>query len=97
MLKNFRWKKKGIRIKCNKAIVTTHQMEDYESFPLWYHEEAICNIILLCGKQKKVTFDGSDRGGVFKVHTEHGPTKFVRHAKGLYDLNAKNNHSTTQW
>ena len=43
-----------------------------------------------------MTFDSSNRGRAFKVHVEHGPTKYARHAKGLYYLNAKKRTSTHQ-
>ena len=67
LLNNFRWDKKGVRIKYNKGVITTHWMADYESFPVWYHKEAIFNMMSLSAvsKKYKVTFDSSDRGGVF--------------------------------
>ena len=51
-----------------------------------------------------MTFDSPDRGGVFKVHTKHGITEFVRHAKGFYYIRARirtstqqNNGDNTEW
>ena len=47
LLKNFRWDKKDVRIKCSKGVVATHWMADYEFFPvnMQFH-------VAFCGKKK---------------------------------------------
>ena len=63
-------------------------MTEYESFPVWYFEDAMCNIMSLSLISKKyfVKFDSYDRGGVFKIHANHYVIEFLKHGKGLYCL-----------
>ena len=58
---------------------------------VWYHPNGITNILSLKTLKKRhhVTYDSSDRDGVFKVHTSQRIVEFFPHESGLHYLDLK--------
>jgi hypothetical protein len=61
--------------------------------PVYFDARGIANILSLyqLGQKFKVTYDSTNRGGVFKVFTAEGVVEFKPTSKGLHALNLQDN------
>ena len=66
---------------------------DFGNTPVYFDDCGIANVLSLyrLGKKFKVTYDSTDRGGVFKVYTKQGVVEFKPTSNGLHALNLKTN------
>jgi hypothetical protein len=66
---------------------------DFGDTPVYFGNHSIANVLSLyhLGKKFKVTYDSTDRGGVFKVHTKQGVVESKPTVHGLHALNLKTN------
>jgi len=82
-----------IKVHCNKGAMHTTQEADFGDTPVYFDARGIANVLSLyqLGQKFKVTYDSTDRGGVFKVFTQAGGVEFKPTPKGLYVLNLKDN------
>ena len=80
-----------IRVHCNKGTLETNQEADFGDTPVYFDSRGIANVLSLyqLGQKFKVTYDSTDRGGVFKVHTTAGVLEFSPTVKGLHALNLR--------
>jgi hypothetical protein len=71
----------------------TTQEADFGDTPVYFDARGIANVLSLyqLGQKFKVTYDSTDRGGVFKVLTPAGVVEFKPTQKGLHVLNLKHN------
>lgn len=88
---NIRPAETPIRVHCNKGTLETTQEADFGDTPVYFDSRGIANVLSLyqLGQKFKVTYDSTDRGGVFKVHTTEGIIEFAPTAKGLHALNLR--------
>jgi len=65
------------------------QEVDFGDTPVYFDSRGIANVLSLyqLGQKFKVTYDSTDRGGVFKVFTRAGVIKFTPTEKGLHAIN----------
>jgi hypothetical protein len=82
-----------IKVHCNKGTVDTTQEADFGDTLVYFDARGIANVLSLyqLGQKFKVTYDSTDRGGVFKVLTPAGVVEFKPTQKGLHVLNLKHN------
>jgi hypothetical protein len=82
-----------VNVHCNKGTLTTTKEADFGDTPVYFDDRGIANVLLLyrLGKKFKVTYDSTDRGGVFKVNTKQGILEFKPTTNGLHALNLKTN------
>ena len=82
-----------IKVHCNKGTMDTTQEADFGDTPVYFDARGIANVLSLyqLGQKFKVTYDSTDRGGVFKVLTPAGVVEFKPTQKGLHVLNLKHN------
>ena len=82
-----------INFHCNKGTLTTHEEADFGDTLVYFDNRGIANVLSLyrLGKKIKVTYDSTDRGGVFKVYTKQGVIEFMPTTTGLHVLNLKTN------
>ena len=82
-----------INIHCNTGTLTTTEEADFGNTPVYFDDCGIANVLSLyrLGKKFKVTYDSTDRGGVFKVYTKQGAMEFKPTTNGLHALNLKTN------
>ena len=82
-----------INVHCNKDTLTTNQEADFGNTPVYFDNRGIANVLspYRLGKKFKVTYDSTDRGGVFKVYTKQGVVEFKPTTNGLHALNLKTN------
>jgi len=87
MLKNIRTVSRKMTIVCNAGAVIVTQMGDLDGYgPVWYHPDAIANILSLSNVQKRfhVRYD-SQEGDYFTLIRDDGSTRTFRPTKkGLY-------------
>jgi hypothetical protein len=71
----------------------TTQEADFGDTPVYFDARGIANVLSLyqLGQKFKVTYNSTDRGGVFKVFTQAGVVKFKPTPKGLHVLDLKQN------
>jgi hypothetical protein len=74
----------------------TTQEADFGDTPVYFDARGIANVLSLYQFSQKfmVTYDSTDRGGVFKVLTPVGVVKFKPTQKGFHLLNLKHNPDT---
>jgi hypothetical protein len=72
-----------IRVHCNKGTMETTQEADFGDTPVYFDERGIANVLSLyqLGQKFKVTYDSTDRGGVFKVFYASGGGRIQTHSK----------------
>jgi hypothetical protein len=60
---------------------------------VYFDSRGIANVLSLyrLGQKFKVTYNSTDRGGVFKVFTKAGVIKFALTVKGLHAINLREN------
>jgi hypothetical protein len=82
-----------IKVHCNKGTMDTTQEADFGDTTVYFDARGIANVLSLyqLGQKFKVTYDSTDRGGVFKVLTPVGVVEFKPTQKGLHILNLKHN------
>jgi hypothetical protein len=82
-----------IKVHCNKGTMDTTQEADFGDTPVYFDARGIANVLSLyqLGQKFKVTYDSTDRGGVFKVLTPAGVVEFKPTQKGIHVLNLKHN------
>jgi hypothetical protein len=82
-----------IKVHCNKGTVDTTQEADFGDTLVYFDARGIAKVLSLyqLGQKFKVTYDSTDRGGVFKVLTPAGVVEFKPTQKGLHVLNLKHN------
>ena len=70
----------------------THEA-DFGDTPVYFDARGIANVLSLyqLDQKFKVTYDSTERGGVFKVFTQAGVVEFKPTPKGLHVLNLKDN------
>ena len=80
-----------INVHCNKGTLHTSEMADFGNTPVYFDARGIANILSLhrLGQKFRVTYDSTDRGGVFQVHTDGGIVEFNPTEKGLHALNLR--------
>lgn len=87
LLTNIRTVSDSMRIVCNAGTVVVTQMGTFKGYgDVWFHPEAIANILSLNNVQKqfRVTYDSAD-GDQFAVHKEDGSARvFTPTERGLY-------------
>lgn len=87
LLRNVRFVDDTMYIACNAGTVVVRQKGDLPGYgPVWYHENAIANILSLSNLQRRyrVTFD-SKAGNQFVVHRDDGSIRvFKSTGQGLY-------------
>ena len=71
----------------------TTQEADFGDTPVYFDSRGIANVLSLyqLGQKFKVTYDSTDRGGVFKVFTKAGVIEFAPTVKGLHAINLRDN------
>ena len=81
------------KVHCNKGTMDTTQEADFGDTPVYFDARGIANVLSLyqLGQKFKVTYNSTDRGGVFKVFTQAGVVEFKPTSKGLHVLNLKQN------
>ncbi len=81
------------RIHCNKGTLKTTQEANFCRTPVYFDARGIANVLSLYqfGQKFKVTYDSTNRGGVFKVFTSDGVVKFTPTSKGLHAINRRDN------
>ena len=84
---------KPIQVHCNSSTVSTTTEADFGNTPVYFNSCGIANVLSLdrLGRRFWVTYDSTDRNGVFQVHTKHGVVEFKPTPKGLHALNLKDN------
>jgi hypothetical protein len=82
-----------IRVHCNKGALDTTHVADFGHTPVFFDPRGIANVLSLYQlRQKfKVTYNSTDRGGVFKVFTQAGLVEFKPTEKGLHAINLREN------
>jgi hypothetical protein len=71
----------------------TTQEADFGDTPVYFDSRGIANVLSLyhLGQKFKITYDSTDRGGVFKVLTKAGVIEFAPTEKGLHAINLREN------
>ena len=71
----------------------TTQEATFGDTPVYFDSRGIANVLSLyqLGQKFKVTYDSTNRGGVFKVFTKAGVVKFTLTVKGLDAINLREN------
>jgi len=71
----------------------TTEEADFGDTPVYFDSRGIANVSSLyqLGQKFKVTYDSTDRGGVFKVFTKAGVIEFAPMVKGLHAINLREN------
>jgi hypothetical protein len=71
----------------------TTQEADFGDTPVYFDPRGIANVLSLyqLGQKFKVTYNSTDRGGVFKVFTKDKVIEFAPTVKGLHAINLRNN------
>ena len=71
----------------------TTQEADFGDTPVYFDSRGVANVLSLyqLGQKFKVTYDSTDRGGVFKVFTKAGVIEFTPTVKGLHAINLREN------
>ena len=92
-MRNIRPATTPINVHCNKGTLTTNAEADFGDTPVYFDDRGIANVLSLyrLGRKFKVTYDSTDRGGVFKVNTKQGVVEFKPTINGLHTLNLKTN------
>ena len=82
-----------IRVHCNKGTLKTTQEANFGHTPVYFNARGIANVLSLyqLGQKFKLTYDSTDRSGVFKVFTSEGVVKFTPTSKGLHAINLQDN------
>jgi hypothetical protein len=82
-----------IQVHCNSGTMSTTTEANFGDTPVYFNSRRIANVISLyrLGRKFRVTYDSTDRNGVFQVHTKQGIVKFKPTPKGLHALNLKDN------
>ena len=82
-----------IRVHCNKGTLETTQEADFGHTPVYFDARSIANVLTLyqLGQKFKVTYDCTDRWGVFKVFTTNRVVEFKPTSKGLHAINLRDN------
>ena len=80
-----------IRVHCNKGTLDTTEEANFGSTPVYFDSRGIANVLSLhkLGQKFRVTYDSSDRGGVFQVWTDNGLLEFKPTERGLHALNMR--------
>jgi hypothetical protein len=88
LVNNIRPAKTPINVHCNNGSMTTTEEADFGDTPVYFNSHGIANVLSLhrLGQKFRVTYDSTDRGGVFQVHTPNGLVEFVPTPKGLHAL-----------
>ena len=88
---NIREAANPIRVHCNKGTLETTQVADFGDTPVYFDSRGIANVLSLyqLGQKFKVTYDSTDRDGVFKVFTPAGVIEFKPTANGLHAINLR--------
>jgi hypothetical protein len=73
--------------------MSTTTEANFGNTPVYFNSRGIANVLSLyhLGRKFWVTFDSTDRNGVFQVHTKHGVVEFKPTPKGLHTINLKDN------
>ena len=92
-VRNIRPATTPINVHCNRGTLTTNAESDFGDTPVYFDDRGITNVLSLyrLGRKFKVTYDSTDRGGVFKVYTKQGVIEFKPTTNGLHSLNLKTN------
>jgi hypothetical protein len=90
---NIRPYQKPIHVHCNSGTMSTTSEADFGDTPVYFNSNGIANVLSLyrLGRKFRVTYDSTDRQGVFQVHTAHSVVEFKPTPKGLHVLNLKDN------
>ena len=82
-----------IRVHCNKGTLETTQEANFGDTPVYFNARGIANVLsrYQLGQKFQVTYDSTNRGGVFKVFTTEGVSEFRPTSKGLHALNLQEN------
>ena len=85
--------KNPIQVHCNSGTMSTMTEADFGNTPVYFNSRRIAKgLSLYClGRKFRVTYDSSDRNGVFEVHMKQGIVEFKPTHKGLHALNLKDN------
>ena len=88
--------KNPIQLHCNSGTKSTTTEADFGDTPVYLNSRGIAIVLSLyhLGCKFWVTYNSSDRNGVFQVHTKQGVVKFKPTSKGLHALNLKDNPDT---
>ena len=88
---NIRQAQHPIRVHCNKGTLDTTEEANFGTTPVYFDSRGIANVLSLhkLGQKYRVTYDSSDRGGVFQVWTDKGLVEFSPTARGLHALNLR--------
>jgi hypothetical protein len=80
-----------IRVHCNKGTLETTEEANFGSTPVYFDSRGIANVLSLhkLAQKFRVTYDSSDRGGVFQVWTDKGLVEFTPTERGLHALNLR--------
>ncbi len=67
----------------------TTQEATFGDTPVYFDSRGIANVLSLyqLGQKFKVTYDSTNRGGVFRVFTKAGVVEFTPTVKGLHVIN----------
>ena len=78
-LTNIHTVKQPIMVYCNAGLTTSNQKGMFGNFSVWYNPQGIANILSLktVTNHYLVTYNSSDRGGVFTIHTPKGNIEFI--------------------
>ena len=87
LVDNIRPSKHPINIHCNKGTLTTSEEADFGATPVYFDERGIANVLSLyrLGQKFHVTYDSTDRGGVFRVG-DITQDRFPRGLAGLWPV-----------
>jgi hypothetical protein len=84
-----------ISVHCNKGVITTNTVTNFEAHRVYLEEVkegGIANILslYLLAQKHHITYDSCNCGGVFKVHTFNVLLEFNPTSKGLHVLDLRN-------
>jgi hypothetical protein len=86
LLANIRKAKNPITVHCNNGLLYKNLEGDLGGMTVYHNPYGIVNVLLLelIKAKHRVTYNGWDCEGVFKVHTKEGMVEFKPSEEGLY-------------
>ena len=79
---------KSIDVYCNDSKTSTNQQGMSGFIRVWYNPAGSANVVSLKTAKSlfRVTYNSDDRDGVFTVHLDKEPMKFIPHSERLHYL-----------
>ncbi len=86
-LKNLETVEQGIKINCNKGVLTTYQKGTYGWLNIWYVPNGIANIFSMHKLEHQYHITYNSWVGYYSVHTPKGIVEFHKDKQGLPYIN----------